>query len=275
MFNKPAVRVYAAASAMLLLSAAPALAQFKPRPLSEPRSGETYHVEGFIGFWNPTATMSISSESLGIPGDLIDFKQDLGLQDQRFADFSAVLRAAKKHKFRIQGIRIKYDNGPVNVRRDIVFNGQRYRASVPVTSTLDWKAYRFGYEYDFISRPKGFGGLVLEAKYTDVTATLATPAFSEFAHARAPIPALGGIARVYVVPNISITGEVTGLKFPSGAIKDFEAHYADIDIYGTMNVTQSVGAQIGWRSLDVGYLLERDTGSFVMRGLYFGVVARY
>jgi hypothetical protein len=275
MFNKPSVRLYAAVAAMLLWTALPAFAQFKPRPTGESATAETYHVEGFIGFWNPGATMTITSESLGIPGNLIDFKQDLGLQDQRFADFGVTLRPARKHKFRFQAIPIQYNNGPINISHDIVFNGQRYRASIPVTSTLDWKAYRFGYEYDFVSLNRGFGGLVLEAKYTDVTATLATPTFSEFAHATAPIPAIGGIVRVYVVPNIAITGEVTGLKFPSGVIEDFEAHYADIDIYGTVNFTPNVGAQIGWRSLDIGYLLKRDTGSFVLRGLYFGVVARY
>jgi hypothetical protein len=274
--NRSGIRLYAAAIAILLWTAAPASAQFSPRPLGgDVTVGETYRVEGFMGLWSPGATMTISSESLGIPGNLIDFKEDLGLQDQRFGDFGIVLRAAKKHKFRFQAIPINYDNGPINITHDIVFNGQRYRANIPVTSTLSWKTYRFGYEYDFISRSRGFGGLVLEAKYTDVTATLATPVFTEFAHARAPIPAIGGIVRFYVVPNIAITGEVTGLKFPASVIEDFEAHYADIDIYGTLNFTPNVGAQIGWKSLDVGYLLERDTGSFVLRGLYFGVVARY
>jgi hypothetical protein len=33
--------------------------------------------------------------------------------------------------------------------------------------------------------------------------------------------------------------------------------------------------QLGYRSLDVGYLVKTDTGSFVLRGLFFGVVARY
>lgn len=278
MFNRSSVRVYAAAISLLLWTASPALAQFKPRPIGGGSSASIdgmYHVEGFLGFWNPTATMTISSESLGIPGDLIDFKKDLGLQDQRFGDFRLVLRPARKHKFRFQGIPINYNNGPVNVSRDIVFNGQRYRANVPVTSTLEWKAYRFGYEYDFISRPRGFGGFFIEAKYTDVMATLATPAFSEFAHARAPIPSIGGIARVNIVPNISATFELSGLKFPEGVVQDFEAHYADLDLYGMFNFTQNVGAQIGYRSLDIGYLLEDDTGSFKLKGIYFGVVARY
>jgi hypothetical protein len=259
----------------LLLMAAPAAAQFQPRPLDEPTTGERYHIEAFGGFWSPGADMSISSESLGIPGTTIDFKNDLGLTDRRLRDLRLVLRPARKHKFRFQSVPIKYDEGPVTVTRDIVFNGQRYTVGVPVNWAVEWQAYRFGYEYDFISMDRGFGGFILEAKYTDVTATLATPFFSEFAHARAPIPAIGGIARVYVMPNISITGEVTGFKLPESVAEGYKAHYTDIDIFGTVNFNSFVGAQVGWRSIDLGYLVEDDTGSFVVQGLYFGVVARY
>jgi hypothetical protein len=270
----PVVRLYCVLAGLLLF-ATPALAQFQPRPLSDPATGERYHIEGFAGFWSPSATMLISSESLGIPGTTINFKEDLLLQDRRFRDLRLVLRPATKHKFRFQAIPIKYEEEGVVVRRDIVFNGQRYRVGVPVNWSAEWKTYRFGYEYDFISRSRGFGGFIFEAKYTDVTATLATPFFTEFAHASAPIPAIGGIVRVYVVPNISITGEVTGFKLPESVAEGYKAHYADIDIYGTVNFNDYVGAQIGWRSLDVAYLVEEDMGTFDFRGLYFGIVARY
>ena len=40
--------------------------------------------------------------------------------------------------------------------------------TLPVATDLKWKAYRFGYEWDFVYRDRGFVGVVLEAKYTDV-----------------------------------------------------------------------------------------------------------
>ena len=75
---------------------------------------------------------------------------------------------------------------------------------------------------------------------------LASPIASEFAHARGPIPALGGIARVYVVPNISITGEFTGFKIPDSIDSRYNAHYVDIDIYGTVNFTNNIGVKGGY-----------------------------
>jgi hypothetical protein len=209
----------------------------------------------------------------GLSGTDIDAQRDLGFSDERLPNIKLVLRPFPAHKFRFDYVPISY-SGSNNITQDIVFNGQRYRVGLPLTSMLDWKAYRFGYEYDFIRKNRGFGGFILEAKYTDVRVELDTTGISEYARARAPIPALGGIARYYVVPNLSLTGEVTGFKLPTVANR-YAGHYFDVDAYATFNVTNNFGAQGGYRSLDMGYLIKQDSGSFVLRGIYFGVIARY
>jgi hypothetical protein len=268
--------LYGALAVALLFVASPVAAQFTPRTLNDPATGEQFHIEGAAGFWAPTADMRISSEALGLVGTTIDFKKDLGHTDQKFREFHLVLRPARKHKLRLQYIPIEFiqDNG-FKIPHDIIFNGQKYASGLPTTSQLLWKAYRFAYEYDFITRNRGFGGVILDAKYTDVTASLDTPAVKQFIHARAPIPTIGGIGRFYVVPNISITGELTGVKVPDSISKEYKAHYADLDIYGTLNFTNYIGVQGGFRSFDVGYHVDEDTGAFVLKGIYFGVVARY
>ena len=148
---------------------------------------------------------------------------------------------------------------------------------MPVDSTLDWKAYRLGYEYDFVTTNRGFGGFIVEAKLTDVRVQLRSPLknIDEFTRTRAAVPAIGGIARVYVVPNIAVSVELTGFKFPKNIIKNNSAHYVDVDVYGTWNLTNNIGAQVGYRSLDLGYVIKTDTGTFKLNGAYFGVVGRY
>jgi hypothetical protein len=263
----------------LLLLAAPVRAQFQPRSAaSDAPPGETYHVEAAVGFWLPSADISITSGGsgalTGILGTEIDAKTDLGLTDRRFPEFHVELRPARHHKFRFQYIPISYEQTST-LPRDVVFNGQRYPQGFPTASTLDWKAYRFGYEYDFIATDRGYGGFIVDFKYTDVTVTLNSSGLSEFAQAHAPIPTLGGVGRVYVVPSVSITGEVTGFKLPEKAFKDSSGYYLDVDIYGTVNFTRNVGVQAGFRSLDVDYVLKTDAGSFALKGLFFGLVARY
>jgi hypothetical protein len=263
---------------VLLFAPATASAQFTPRPISQPATGERYHVEGTADFWFPSADLVVASGGSGalsgIAGSQINAKRDLGLTDKRLGMLGLVLSPTRPHKFRIQYIPIKYAQ-TATLTQDIVFNGQRYRLGLPVNSAIDWKAARFGYEFDFVTKNHGFAGFIIEAKYTDVRVDLASPFLSEFAHARAPIPALGGIGRVYVVPNVSITGEVTGFKLPTSVEGRYRAHYVDVDIYGTANFTNNVGARFGFRSLDLGYLVKEDTGSFTLKGVYFGIVARY
>jgi hypothetical protein len=270
-------RMYAWAGLLtfgLLMLASPASAQYRPRPLNDPATGEAFHIEGSASWWYPSADMNIASEGFGIPGTTIDFKRDLGMTDQSFPALSVVGKVADRHKFRMQYIPISYQ-AESTLRRDIVFNGQRYLTNLPVNSDIEWRAFRFNYEFDFVKKNRGYAGFIVEAKYTDIRADLKSPIASEFARARFPVPALGGVGRVYVVPNISVTGEFTGFTIPDTIDGRYSGHYFDFDLYGTVNFTNNIGVQGGFRSLDLGYLIKTDTGSLTLKGIYFGVVARY
>ena len=264
-----------------LLAAVPASAQYGGgRQRSDIATGESYHIEVAGTLWNPSPNIVLSSESLGIIGDQVDFVSTLGIEKSTFKQLKLVARPAKKHKFRFEFTPIHY-TAQTTIKTSFTFNGQRYEIGLPVTTDLKWNAYRFGYEWDFVYRDRGFAGIVLDAKYTDVTATLSSSVAGsngvEFTHARAPIPAVGGIGRVYVVPNISITGEFTAFKLPEKALNstDYSGRYYDFDLYGTINFNNYFGAQVGYRSLDVFYKVKLDNGTMTLKGLYFGGVARF
>lgn len=256
------------------MAAPPALAQYGARQVSSRATGETYHVEGGFYFWNPTPDIFITSESLGIIGSRIDFIEDLGIEKKILPQFKVVLRPGTKHKFRFEYTPIKYDAENV-LRADIIFNGIRFPLAIPVETELIWRAYRFGYEWDFVYMDRGFVGLLLEAKYTDVEASLTNVLDREFVRARAPIPAIGVIGRGYVLPNVSITGEFSFFKLPEDIDEDYQGKYFDFDIYGTVNFTDNFGAQAGYRSFDVFYKIQDDEGDLNLKGLYFGGVARF
>jgi hypothetical protein len=267
---------------MIVLAAGTAQAQYIPgRGLSDRATGETYRVELGGFFWNPTPNIGISSESLPIVGQTatrIDFVDDLGIEKKRFNQLKVVLRPATKHKFRFEYTPIRYTAGVdevVTIRRDVIFNGIIFPVALPVQTEMTWKAYRIGYEFDFIYRDRGFLGLLLEAKYTNVEASLQNIISNEFVRARAPIPAIGVIGRVYVAPNISITGEFSGFRLPEGIDEDYRARYYDFDLYGSVNFTDNFGAQVGYRSFDVFYKIDNDEGSLVLKGLYLGGVVRF
>jgi hypothetical protein len=258
----------------LVLAASPASAQFGAR-LADPATGETYHVEIGGALFNPTPTLLITSEGLGIPGDQIDFVEEFNLEKNTFKQLKIVLRPATKHKFRYEFIPMSYEN-TANISRSVVFNGQRFNVTLPVLAELKWNAMRFSYEYDFVYNDRGFFGVVLDLKYTSVEAALTNALIGrEFARAQAPVPAIGGIGRFYAAPNVSITGEFTFFKLPESIDEDYRARYYDFDLYGTVNFNDHVGAQAGYRSLTVFYKVETDTGDLKMKGLYFGGVVRF
>ena len=283
MVMRTTVRAFLFGAIVLASTALPARAQYASRTLNDPATGERFHIEASVGLWMPTTEMGISSEALGIQGSDIDFKKDLGLTDHTFKNLALVLRPARKHKLRYQYIPITFEQEAAPTR-DIVFQGIRYRATIPVNSQIYWKAHRFTYEYDVVARNWGFVGFLLDAKYTDVLAALQSPVDSEFIHAKAPVPTIGGIGRYYIVPNISITGELSGFRLTDikvpGKPQKVSGHYGELDIYGTLNLTNNFGVQGGFRDLNVGYRLTKndvptDTGSFILKGLYINAVARF
>ena len=263
------------AAGLVLGAAAGAQAQYKPISSSDQRSiGETYWVEFSFDFWSPTPQLLISSESLGIPGTQIDFVTDLGIQKTRFRQMDLVLRPAKKHKFRMNVTPIRYE-AEHTLTRTVVFNGISYQLGLPVSSQVQWNAWRFGYEYDFIYRQKGFVGLLLEAKYTEIEVNLDSLVAREYARAAAPVPAIGGIGRVYVTRNVGLTFEVSGIGMPSKIAENTEARYVEYDFYGTGNFNNHIGVRVGYRVLDVNYKIDLDEGDVTLKGPYFGATVRF
>ena len=257
---------------VLLLSAVPAFAQYKPQSIGAPATGEQFVIEVSAAYWYPTADISVASTSRNVIGSSIDLKNDLGLADDRFPMFKIVLKPKTKHKIRLQYIPINYSQ-TATPTRVLTFAGQTFARSVPITSNLDWKAYEIGYEYDFISTNYMFLGGILEAKYTDVSARLTSAVVSGSESVKAPIPAVGVVARAYLAPNLSLTGELTGIKVPS--IRSFSGHYADVDVYVTLNLNKRIGAQAGYRAMDVLFNANDDSGSMTLKGAYIGGVLRY
>jgi hypothetical protein len=246
------------------------------RPAGPPTVGDAYHIEAAYGWWDADPELTINSEALGIVGSDIDLVTDLGIEKKRLGKFNLTLRPGTKHKFRFEYLPVTYEADTV-LRRSFVFNGQIYNVGLPVQTVAQYKQSRFGYEYDFLYMKRGFAGVLLDVKYTDVNVELRSPLRSqpEFTKAVAPIPTIGFVGRGYVAPNVSITGELSFFRVPDSISDEFDGSYTDFDLYGTFNFNRYVGAQVGYRTVDVSYLVDLDQGTLKFKGLYFGGVIRY
>jgi hypothetical protein len=255
-----------------LVAAVPAAAQYGRPTMSDPATGEKYHVEVSYGFWHPDLEATISSEQLGIIGTEIDVKSDLGYTDEAIRQFRLVLRPGRKHKFRIEYVPVKFE-GDTILDRSIVFNGIEFDAGLPVQSQFEWDTWRLGYEYDFVYTDRVYAGFIVEVRQTTAQLQLDSPIDSEFTEAKGPLPGIGGVFRAYPAKNFSITAEITGLNVPE--IDEYDGQFIDVDIYGTFNFSHNFGVQGGYRALDVSYLAKLDTGDITLKGFYFTGVARF
>ena len=236
-------------------------------------------------FWSPTPDIVIQTGALAALGQTgVDFVQEFGIENKRFNEFRGVIKAGKKHKLRVSHVLMEY-NESATLQRTIVFGGQTFPVSVPATADLSWRLWRFGYEWDFVARPRGLIGFITEVKYNDVSALLAASGFgSELTEVTAPIPTVGIIARGYPHKQFSITAEFTGFKMPgfigskisdSLTNDDFDAKMYDFDIYGTLSFGRYVGVQGGYRAVTADYLVDDDSGDLKMKGMYFGGLVRF
>ena len=57
------VRLYCVLTSLLLV-APPAFAQFQPRSVYDPPTGEGFRIEGFAGFWTPAAEGTASVQKV-------------------------------------------------------------------------------------------------------------------------------------------------------------------------------------------------------------------
>lgn len=257
---------------LFCLSPSAAQAQFGRSLSSEPAMGENYRVEVAGAWWKPNLFGSVSSDSLELVGSKVDLVNDLGFGAARFRDIRITVKPARKHKFRFQYTPLDYA-AEGQLARQITFAGRVFDVALPISSKLGWKVWRFGYEWDVISRSRGFLGLLVEARKTQLTASLESLVATGEVAAEAPLPAVGLVARGYPLPDLALHFEISGLKVPK--IDNYEGNYTDIEFAAIVNISNSLGVSGGWRRLNTNLRIDRDFGDLKFSGLWFGGAVRF
>jgi hypothetical protein len=237
--------------------------------------GNTGVGEFSVLFWMPEPALGLQSGDLvdatGI--DEVDFVEEFGLERKRFTEFRLALGGS--HRFRFSYVPIRYDADTI-VQRTITFRGQTFNVGAPATTDITWDIWRFGYQWNVVSRQGGYVGLVAEAKYNTLDAGIDSPILTSAVRTEqtALIPTFGIAARGYVHPNVAITGEFTGLSLDLDE-RNFEGEAWDFDIGAFVTFGNHAGVQGGYRSVQVEYAIDDDRGDLKLDGLYFGGIVKF
>ena len=147
---------------------------------------------------------------------------------------------------------MNYDSPPGRSTASSSSTGCAIRSACRCRRRPKFKTWRFGYEYDFLYKSRGFLGVLLDVKVTDVNVGLNSPIGDEFAKALAPIPTIGWPAAIYPAKNLALNGEIGYFRIPESISEDHRGRYLDWDVNAS-STHKNFGIQAGYRTIDVFY----------------------
>jgi hypothetical protein len=231
-------------------------------------------IEIAAGYWHPGLDAILSGDAAGQIGTAINLKSDLDYDDRGLPDVHLTVWPARKHQVKFEYFPIK-NSSELVLKRDLTFVGGSYRAGETINSTLDWKTYRFVYQYDVVQRRRGSVGAIIELRQTDLQLRLTSSSANNPGRSRIPTPGLGVAGQVNATPRLSFSAEATAFAVPDRADRHYGGHYIDFSGGATLRVVRHLSAQGGLRSIDIRHLGATNTGKIKLTGPYVRALLTY
>ena len=267
----------------LLTCAGPATAQFSSAPAFP--VGELYRIELLGSLWPPAQDLTVSSLGSGAPGATTGTAADESVAAPRFTDLRLRLRLSRRQRLHLDYLPARYpaattlDRGPAPEDTGL-------EPGVPAAATLTWKTWRLAYEYDLVHVTRASLGLFAEAALTDVQVVLdgaagtgcdAASAACDLARLRRPVPAAGGVVRLYPSPVIMLGAEASLLRAPDwvGDLLGYAGEHLAYDVHAALNFIEAFGLQIGYRSRSLRLRTADHDADLKLEGVYVGALLRF
>ena len=263
-----------------LACARPARAQLSPASTDFP-VGEPHRIELLGSRWPPAPDLTVAHRGSDASTTTTGAAGDPGAAVPRFMDLRARLRLSRRQRVHFDYLPVRYD-AVTAPDRSASPAGAEPGPGAPVASILTWRTWRLAYEYDVIHMTRGSLGLLAEATYTDIriardSGCVAASAACELARMRRPIPAVGGVVRLYPSPVIMLGGEASLLRMPWG-IGDFLGYTGEhlaYDVHAVLNFIDAFGLQLGYRSRNLSLQTTAHDYDLKLEGIYAGVLLRF
>jgi hypothetical protein len=234
--------------------------------------GENYTIEVEGRMWNVKLDSTVKIIENGIGTD-VNLVGDLGFEEQKnFFEGRLQVKFARKHKFNLEYIPLKWDADKV-LTRTIEFRGQTYTAGTRVQSSLDLKFFKGGYEYDFLAGRFGFLGGTLDVLVANANTQVRTPDLSPIIDQKedrtVPIPMIGLVGRVYPIKWVNLAAKASGLPAGDyGYVFDGEASL-------NINPIKYLGISGGYRYFIIDVKYNGNSLYYRLDGPFVGLTVRF
>ncbi len=171
--------------------------------LLSPLSSLAFEIGARGYYWFPSLDGKIRVDEANSIGTTIDFKDDLGIEDEDYPS-GEVFVGLGRHHLSLTYTNIDY-SGSNTLTRTIVFKGETYTIGELVTSSIEYQMIDFHYQYDFLNLENVMAGFslggVLQVKYLDGEVSLKNT-FDEKEDFTIPIPMVGLNLHIGLISDI-------------------------------------------------------------------------
>jgi len=202
------------------------------------------HAQTFVNIESGVLFTGLNNIRNGINGTLFSLKNDLSTPPSPFLRVRAGLLLNNKHHFSILFAPLKsLVTGTID--RDILYEGNDFKANIPLEATYKFNSYRLTYNRRIINDNKFKFGLGLSAKIRDAGTSLKNKELlsENFSIGFAPL--------INVLANWNISQKAV-IDFLGEGIIASKGRAIDLSLSGRYNFTKSLQGNIGYRLLEGG-----------------------
>jgi len=202
------------------------------------------HAQTFVNIESGVLFTGLNNIRNGINGTLFSLKNDLSTPPSPFLRVRAGLLLNNKHHFSILFAPLKsLVTGTID--RDILYEGNDFKANIPLEATYKFNSYRLTYNRRIINDNKFKFGLGLSAKIRDAGTSLKNKELlsENFSIGFAPL--------INVLANWNISQKAV-IDFLGEGIIASKGRAIDLSLSGRYSFTKSLQGNIGYRLLEGG-----------------------
>ena len=195
-------------------------------------------------YWLPDVSGHVKADTSLLPGTNLDFKDDLGFDDENYAAVEA-FAGLGSHHLSLSYYRVDY-SGTSTLTTDINFGGTTFSTTTDISSNLEYDVYDLMYQYDLLDLENimaGFSlGFVAKVKYFDGNVGIESAVDSASVDFSVPIPMVGLSLHVGILADLlELRVLATGISYGDGTVLDGMADisftpFPLIDIHGGYRV---------------------------------------
>jgi hypothetical protein len=228
-------------------------------------------LEGRYWFTNLEGQVRVDSNSLS--GTNVDFKDDLGIDDDDAPGVRLTFGLPLNNKIRLAYTFLKFDSN-TTLDQTINFNGSTFAAGTQVGSDLEIHYGRLGWIWQPIAIPGILKvGPMLELKGVVIDANVETrnavPAIEEGKELGLILPTIGAALDFTAIPKVDLFAEISGL--PAGSL----GHVLDAEAGIRVKPLPFFTISAGYRLFDVKIEHSDDSAEATLHGPFVGASVRF